>query len=228
MPTANRIMVEINDRIRRLVEVGLADRFQYGFLRRVGRRAEITFPNAAHISWSLKAVEYADVYGRLVYEGTYNVKMLDGALIQMTYDFSGDVLQRHRLAFFPAPHLHEFQNSPDVYLDDELHGDVIAGNVVPFPLRYDYDARAGRHVDVAHPKSHLTLGQYEHCRIPVSAPVTPHWFVDFLLRNFYRTPSRCYADEMPPAGATFDDSVSPAERRVIHVVIPRRRPDAVS
>lgn len=80
MPTANRIMVEINDRVRRLVEVGLADRFQYGFLRRVGRRAEITFPNAAHISWSLKAVEYADVYRRLVHEGTYNVKMLDGTV----------------------------------------------------------------------------------------------------------------------------------------------------
>ena len=223
MSTLNRIMAQINERIRRLVEIGLADRFQLGFLRRVGTRAEIAFPNAAHVSLSLKNVEYADVYRGLVHEGAYNVKMLDGALIQMMYEFSGDALQRHRLAFFPAPHLHEFQNSPDVYLDDELHGDVIARNVVPFPLRCDYDARAGRHADVAHPKSHLTLGQYEHCRIPVSAPVTPHWFIDFLLRNFYRTPSRCYADEMPPGGATFDDSVSPAERRVVHVVIPGRK-----
>ena len=222
MPTANRIMVEINDRIRRLVEVGLADRFHLGFLRRMGRRVEITFPNAAHVSLSLKAVEYADVYRGLAHEGTYNVKMLDGALIQMTYDFSDNRLQRHRLAFFPAPHLHEFQNDPDVYLDDELHGDVIARDVVPFPLRCDYDARDSRHVDVAHPKSHLTLGQYEHCRIPVSAPVTPHWFIDFVLRNFYHTPSRRYADEMPPGGAAFDDSVSPAERRIVHVVIPKR------
>ena len=69
---------------------------------------------------------------------------------------------------------------------------------------------------------HLTLGQYEHCRIPVSAPVTPHWFIDFVLRNFYHTPSRRYADEMPPGGAAFDDSVSPAERRIVHVVIPKR------
>ena len=223
MSNVNSIVNQINDRIRRLVEVGLADRFQLGFLRRKGRQAEITFPNAAHVSLSLKSVEYGEVYRGLVHERTYNVKMLDGALIQMAYDFSDDRLRRHRLAFFPAPHLREFQNSPDVYLDDELHGDVIASNVVPFPLRCDYDARDSRHADVAHPKSHLTLGQYEHCRVPVSAPVTPHWFIDFLLRNFYRTPSRCYADEMPPGGATFDDSVSPAERRVVHVVIPGRK-----
>ena len=222
MPTANRIKNQINERIRRLVEIGLADRHHIGFFRRAGRMVEITFPNAAHVSLSLKNIEYAETYLGLVRNGAYNVKMLDGALIQMMYEFSGDALQRHRLAFFPAPHLHDFQNSPDVYLDDELHGDVVARSVVPFPLRCDYDGRDGRHVDVAHPKSHLTLGQYEHCRIPVSAPVTPHWFVDFLLRNFYQTPGRGYANEMPVGGATFRESISPAERRVVHLVIPGR------
>ena len=223
MSTANRITDQLNERISRLVEIGLADRVQTAFQRQEGRRVEITFQNAARVSVSLKNFEYAEIYRLLVRERVYNVKMLDGALIQMMYEFSGDALRRHRLAFFPAPHLHEFQNSPDVYLDDELHGDVIARNVVPFPLRCDYDARDNHHVDMAHPKSHLTLGQYERCRIPVSAPVTPHWFIDFLLRNFYHTPSRRYADEMPPGGATFDDSMSPAERQVVHVVIPRRK-----
>ena len=223
MPTANRITDQLNERIGRLVALGLADRFQMGFQRQSGSRIEITFPNAARVSVSLRNVEYTEIYRLLVRGRVYNVKMLDGALIQMMYEFSGDALQRHRLAFFPAPHLHEFQNSPDVYLEDELHGDVVARSIVPFPLRCDYDVLEDRHVDVAHPKSHLTLGQYEHCRIPVSAPVTPHWFIDFLLRSFYHTPSRRYADEMPPAGATFDDSISPAEQRVIHLMIPRRK-----
>ena len=181
---------------------------------------EVTFPNVAHVSKALKNLEYAEIYRLFVCERVYNVKMLDGALIQMMYEFVGDRLQRHRLAFFPAPHLHEFQNSPDVYLDDELHGDVVAKSVVPFPLRCDYDGREGRHVDVAHPKSHLTLGQYEHCRIPVSAPVTPHWFIDFLLRNFYQTPGRGYANEMLVGSVAFEESISPADRRVVHLVIP--------
>lgn len=223
MRTASRIADQINQRIRRLVEVGLADRFQSGFPRQAGKRTEVTFPNAAHVSMALKNREYPEIYRLFVRERVYNVKMLDGALIQMMYEFSGDRLQRHRLAFFPAPHLREFQNSPDVYLDDELHGDVVAGSVVPFPLRCDYDGRDGRHVDVTHPKSHLTLGQYEHCRIPVSAPVTPHWFIDFLLRNFYQASGRGYAgytDEVPVGGVSFEESISPAERRVVHLVIP--------
>ena len=91
---------------------------------------------------------------------------------------------------------------------------------MPFPLRCDYDGGDGRHVDVAHPKSHLTLGQYEHCRIPVSAPITPHWFIDFLLRNFYQTLGRGCTDEMPVGGVSFEESISPAERRVVHLVIP--------
>lgn len=220
MPTVKRVTDQMNERIGRLVETGLADRVQFGFPRPAGKRVDVTFPNAAHVSTALKNVKYSDVYRLFVRERVYNVKMLDGALIQMTYEFTGDRLQRHRLAFLPAPHLHEFQNSPDVYLHDELHGDVIARSVVPFPLRCDYDGRDERHVEVAHPKSHLTLGQYEHCRIPVSAPVTPHWFIDFVLRNFYHTPSRRDADRMPAGGETFDESMAPAERRVMHVVVP--------
>ena len=221
-PTVERIANQINQRIRHLVEVGLTDRVQLGLQREAGKRMEVTFPNAVHVSVALKNLEYPEIYRLFVRECVYNVKMLDGALIQMMYEFAGDRLQRHRLAFFPAPHLNEFQNSPDVYLDDELHGDVVAGSVVPFPLRCDYDGRDGRHVDVAHPKAHLTLGQYEHCRIPVSAPITPHWFIDFLLRNFYQTPRQDYANKMPAGGVAFKESISPAERKVVHLVIPGR------
>lgn len=220
MPTINGIERQIDQRVRYLVEVGLADQFQSGFRREVGRRVEITFPNSKHISAALKDLEYEEIYGLLVRERIYNVKMLDGALIQMMYEFADNVVVRHRLAFVPAPHLYDFQRSPDVYLGDELHADIVAKNVVPFPFRYDYDARDGRYQDVTHARSHLTLGQYENCRIPVSAPVTPHWFIDFLLRNFYDTPIRRYADEISPTGDSFDESITSAERHVVHVVIP--------
>lgn len=220
MPTINEIKKQMDQRIRYLVEVGLADQFQSGFRRGAGRKVEITFPNSMHISTALKGLEYEEIYGLLVRERVYNIKMLDGALIQMMYEFTDGTVVRHRLAFVPAPHLYDFQRSPDVYLDDELHGDVVAKNVVPFPFRYDYDARDGRYRDVTHSRSHLTLGQYENCRIPVSAPVTPHWFIDFLLRNFYDTPTRRYADEIPQTRDSFDESITSAERHIVHVVIP--------
>lgn len=220
MPNPNRIMDQINARIDHLVTIGLADDQLLAFRRQRGELIEITFPNAALVSVALKNEAYDNVYRTLVRERVFNIKMLDGALIQMMYEFSGSRLQRHRLAFFPAPHLEEFQSSPDIYLDDELHGDVVARNVVPFPVRYDYDAREDHYVELEHPKSHLTLGQYEHCRIPVSAPVTPHWFLDFILRNFYHTATARYADALPGGGDLFAKSILPAERRVVHVAIP--------
>ncbi|MDE0441823.1 MAG: DUF2290 domain-containing protein [Gammaproteobacteria bacterium] len=222
MPTPNQVVKQINDRIHRLVRSGLADNQLTAFQRKNGRRVEIVFPNAEYISTVLKNIDYVDMYRILVRQRAYNLKMCDGALIQMTYDFSDRTLVRHRLAFLPAPHLDEFQKAPETYLDDELHGDVVARNVIPFPFRYDYDARAGRHQPLEHPLSHLTLGQYERCRMPVSAPVTPNWFVDFVVRNFYHTATRRYADGMPAGGAVFDEVILPEERRVVHVTIPGR------
>ena len=220
MPTADRVQSQINERIVRLIEFGLADDQLFPIRREQRNLVEITFETAPQVSIALKNRPYEDVYRSLVQERVFNIKMLDGALIQMMYAFSNDTLRRHRLAFFPAPHLNEFQNNPDVYLDDEVDGDVVARNRMPFPFRYDYDESISHNKAIVHPKSHLTLGQYKHCRIPVSAPVTPHWFIDFVLRNFYDTPNRSYATEIPIASDTFARSILAEERQAIHVTIP--------
>ena len=61
---------------------------------------------------------YAETYAEQ-YEGRlYNVKMLDGALIQMTFDLEGDELIKYRLAFLSSPDLLEFQNYPEIYLNE--------------------------------------------------------------------------------------------------------------
>ena len=62
---------------------------------------------------------------------------------------------------------------------------LISKNIYPFPIRFDFDFYNS--IDVEHPKSHLTLGQYKNCRIPVTSAVTPGQFLIFILRNFYST-----------------------------------------
>ncbi|NOT54902.1 MAG: DUF2290 domain-containing protein [Deltaproteobacteria bacterium] len=181
---------------------------------------EIIFPRAEHVSIAIKDRAYSEIYEHLTQERAYSVKMPDGALIQMMYVFEGSVLERHRLAFFPAPHLEEFQNNPEIYLEDEIYADVIARSIVPFPLRFDYDARADVYKEVEHPRSHLSLGQYENCRIPVTSPLTPSRFIDFILRNFYHTAFRRYADQLPAFSDAFSESIVRAERNVVHVQIP--------
>ena len=221
MPTPNQIRNQINEIVRYLVEVGLADDQNFAFQRaaRFGIM-ETTFQHANQVSLALRDHTYSEIYQNLAQERAYNVKLPDGAMVQMMYVFSYGTLERHRLAFFPSPFLEEFQNNPDVYLDDEVYADVVAKNIVSFPIRFDYDARSTLHQELVHPKSHMTLGQYENCRVPVTAPMTPIRFIDFILRNFYHTAFVRYADQLPLAVGAFPDSILPSERNVVHVVVP--------
>ena len=221
MPTPNGTRIRINDLIGYLVEKGLADAQHYAYLTSIGRgHQQVTFPGAKQVTVALRDRSYLEIYEQLVAARAYNVKMLDGALIQMTYRFGAGELIYHRLAFFPAPHLEEFQNNPEIYLTDELYADVVARNVVPVPLRFDYDATAGAERAATHPLSHLTLGQYRDCRIPVSAPVTPFRFIEFILRNFYHRAFAIHAPSMPAAGEAFEATIRARERRLLHVVVP--------
>lgn len=221
MPTPTQIEYQINDLIRYLVRVGLADDQNFAF-QRSGRYgfAEITFQSASQVSIALKDRTYNEIYHHLVQARAYNAKLPDGAMIQMMYEFSYEALRRHRLAFFPSPYLEDFQSNPDIYLSDDIYADVVAKNIISFPIRFDYDARNDFHQELVHPKSHLTLGQYEGCRIPVTAPMTPIRFVDFILRNFYHTAFTRYADKLPTHTGSFAESILRSERSVIHVVVP--------
>ncbi|MDE2699007.1 MAG: DUF2290 domain-containing protein, partial [Gemmatimonadota bacterium] len=82
------------------------------------------------------------------------------------------------------------------------------------------NAQDSLHQKLVHPKSHLTLGQYEDCRIPVTAPVTPLWFIDFILRNFYNTADERYTDDLFAQSDSFTESIHPDERGVVHMVVP--------
>ena len=221
MPDAKQTMDEINGVIEYLVGAGLADEQYFAFLRTVARNTvEVSFSGAEEVAIALRDRDYGEIYRRLRTERAYNLMMLDGALIQMMYLFAEDEAQCHRLAFFPAPHMRDYQSEPDMYERDEMYADVVAQNVVRFPVRFDYDARAER-VRYDHPLSHLTLGQYPNCRIPVSAPLTPGRFVDFLLRSFYHTDRKQYADSLPARGDAFVETIRPDEQAKLHVVTPR-------
>jgi hypothetical protein len=64
------------------------------------------------------------------------------------------------------------------------------------------------------------LGQYTNCRIPVSSPITPSRFMHFILRNFYHTVHRRYADKLPTFSHVFSETIAASERQVIHMQIP--------
>lgn len=222
VPTPLSIKDRINELASKLIELGLSDDQNVALLKKTAKaEIKIGFPGESAISIALKDRDYEEVYQELVEARAYNMKLLDGAMVQMMYEFRDGTLLRHRLAFFPSPRLIPFQEEPDLYLQDTLFAEIVSRRIVPFPFRFDFDAREGIFEELVHPKCHLTLGQYENCRIPVTAPLTPRWFIDFILRNFYHKAFYRYAEKLPVhSSLLFDTSISAEERRIVHIFAP--------
>lgn len=218
--TPESIKKDIDGLISALIAKGVCDDSCFTAIRLSGRKAEITFSGSEHVSIALSDIEYAEIYAELTGKRSYNMKLIDGALIQMMYRIEGRELRQHRLAFYPSPSLLPFQDDPDAYMSDELFIEIVQRRIVPFPLRFDFDAREGVYIDVAHPKSHLTLGDVKGCRIPVSAPLTPRWFVEFVLRNFYQTKSHDFVSGLPQHKVKLSASITENEQNLMHMVIP--------
>jgi len=150
------------------------------------------------LSYMLKETSYEEVYYRCARERQFNLCLLDGALIQFNYEFSGNrgSIKRHRLVYLPHPHLESFCENPDYeqeWLDDLLFSDVKKDSAIQFPIRFDFDVNEEPFVEGWHSYSHLTLGNVEGCRIPVQGPISPFRFIDFILRCFY---SKKYREEL--------------------------------
>ena len=76
----------------------------------------------------------------------------------MLYRFQDKQIIAHVLAYFPSPDLESFQNDPEYYQSDEIIADVNIQNIVPIPLRFDFDGRKDIVADVDHARSHsITL-----------------------------------------------------------------------
>jgi hypothetical protein len=170
-------------------------------------------------SIAMKDVSYDDVYNELDRNQDYHIKLVDGGLLTFQYSFDPeDNLSEHRLTYFPCPTLPSIDDAPALYHEDEPYGDITAKRIVRFPVRFDYTPVA--HRDVVHPASHLTLGQYANCRIPVAGPLGPVSFGMFVLRNFYNQAYTRHKNlfDKKPQNLLRVESISGAERRITHIV----------
>jgi|ERR1035441_6102913 hypothetical protein len=214
------VVEEIRQLTSKCIELSLCNDQNYPAAVKVGALTNISFAGGGGYTIALKNVAYAEVYSSLLVSKAYNLRMVDGALLQLSYTFHDRLLTRHRLAFFPSPDLTEFQNSPEIYEAEEIYAEIIEKSVVPFPIRFDYEDDESVYVDLHHPRSHLTLGQYSNCRIPVTAPLSPYAFLDFVLRSFYNTAHRRFCERLPKSAMSFEETISSRERGVVHFHVP--------
>ena len=79
------------------------------------------------------------------------------------------------------------------------------------PIRFEYDCRDEVVKALNHPESHVTIGQYHDCRIPVNRPLTPSHFVDFIVRNFYHLAYDDFKDKVTLNNDVFPETIKPIE-----------------
>ncbi len=217
MITQREILRQARSIITQVVSLSLCDSQNFPTVQPLqGGGVQVTVKDANSLAVALKNVSYNHIYRTLEKAGAYHLKMIDGSLIQMLYTFQSDHLWSHRLAFFPSPDLESFQTDQESYLNDDIFADMLSRPVVPFPIRFDFNSSPSVHVEVDHPKSHLTLGQYKDCRIPVSAPLTPYDFIGFIIRNFYNTSTRPFSKSLNLAGEVFAETITVSECSIPH------------
>src|SRR5690349_8325365 len=111
--TINETFQEIVSITQNIIENGLS--IEEKWPHRAGSR--ISWLEQRDLSIALKNVSYSDKYDVLKNDRNFNFKMVDGALIQMMYEYNvtGKKLISHRLAFFPSPNLERYDNAPEAY-----------------------------------------------------------------------------------------------------------------
>lgn len=202
-----------------VIEAGICDAQNFPSLTQSpGGISEIGISSVDN-SIFLKNIPYSEMSSELLKRKHYNFKMIDGALISLLYRFQNNDIVAHRLSFFPAPNLEVFQNEPELYLEDEIYLEFLDKRIVTVPLRFDFDS-GDAFVPVEHPKSHLTLGQYENCRIPVSSAVSPYQFMEFILRNFYHTAQNKSCIHLTKYTDKFEKSIASEEEALVHICTP--------
>jgi hypothetical protein len=218
MISHQKILEEIQTITTKLIQMSLSERENFPSCVSIGKDSyKIAYSGMQDLSIALKNIEYKQIYQELDKGKNYNFKMVDGALIQLLYTYNRSELVSHRLAFLPSPFLEDFQNNPEIYETEEIYADIIARNILPVPIRFDYDP--DNHQELDHPKCHLTLGQFENCRIPVCSPISPNTFISFILRSFYNTAFRKFTDELVFSTNLFNETITPKEKKVLHIAI---------
>ena len=210
---------QINAITELLIETGLCveQNFPSSAQRssRTGAITEVTIPGMAQASIALKGYDYEQTYETLRRNRAFNLRLVDGALVQFSYQFNKENLVKHILGFYPSPGLPSYDDYAVLYENEGLYADLVDRSIVKAPVRFDYDPSSAN--DVVHPASHFTIGQYANCRIPTVGALTPHRFIQFVLSAFYSKTARDMNIEIGKRPTDFPATITLEEQDHVHI-----------
>jgi hypothetical protein len=184
--TPNEFRQELNNCLDLLLAEEIARAANPVVVDHNGRKARVTWrsPNGIGTLQATYPFASIDEYCEHLRNQAYSAILLDGSLLQITYEFYHTKLIGHRLCFYPCPFdLEPGDFDPDPLLDVVAwHRDAGSGKLrLRSPVRFDYDPAKARE---GHPAVHVHL-LWAHCRCAVDAPLSLGHFLQFVFCNFF-------------------------------------------
>ena len=146
----------------------------------------------------------------------YSAVLFDGSFIQMSYDFDYSGLIGHRLLYFPCPFDVDMALLEVLTLTEviEHYQDLEVAEVkLRSPVRFDFELGS---TAPGHPASHMTF-QWSYSRVPVTGPVSPGHFIQFVFRNFYPNMWNAHAFIRDWPRYRFERTITPEELDLLHM-----------
>ena len=151
-----------------------------------------------------------DIMDMLLKKQEYSFLLYDKSIIQAEFEIDDGKIKKERLIFIKK-HNHLWAKE-EIFLKDidEFGADWFYDEKgIPVMIRVDFDY--DNYQDVVHPITHMTLSNYEECRIPMMKAVSLFDFVNFILNVFYK-------EELGFSSVMQDDNITITdnERKRLH------------
>ena len=140
----------------------------------------------------------------------YNLLLYDKGIFQFEFEISNGKIIKERFVFIKKQN--KLWNKDEIsFLDnDEIAEDWFINEIgIPIIIRIDFDEK--NYVEMKHPMSHMTISNYDECRIPMQGPISISKFVNFVLNIFYN-------DNIEILDCSYDEiiTISNKEKQLLH------------
>jgi hypothetical protein len=179
-PTSRAVQTEVENILTYLIESELV---LYA-LPVVSRADVVSWPPTGQEFLPARELSTTDHYRHWVATRAYSAVLVDGALLQFTYECIGRELVAHRLAYIPAPFEMDrnlLAQEPILDVFDMYANGRAIDVILATAVRFDYE---GSSPSSEHPAVHLTINS-PSCRIPCAGPLRIGRFIAFVFQHFY-------------------------------------------
>ena len=208
----NKFEKDYKEIVRELFQKQLIKEIRHDSIKESNEQITITRENKENESNILfdKQISIDDIMKELLYQREYNILFYDRSIIQYEFLIENGKIKKERLIFIKK---HNYLWSKEEISEKELHDIELdwfqEENGIPTIIRIDYDTE--NFEDVLHPITHMTLSNYDECRIPMMGAMSLYNFINFVLNFFYNE-----SLSFKSAFSEVDITISDNERKRLH------------